>query len=113
MHRALVVVAAGCLICLGLPAHANSFTLRVTKPNGTWSGYLDDNAACHTASQIPGYHEGSFMSAHIITDAERVASSNKYWDCMVAKGYRANPNGYRAGTIYYSRVPPRYTPVSE
>ena len=111
--RWALLLAAGCLICLSLPGHANWFTLRVSKPTGTWSDYLDDSAACNKVSQIPGYSGGPFSTTHMVTQAERTASSNKYWDCMVAKGYRADPNGYRAATVYYSRVAPRYTQQSE
>jgi hypothetical protein len=112
--RWTLLLAAGCLISLSVPGQANWFTLRVSKPSGTWSEYLDDSAACNTVSQIPGYQGAApFSATHFVRDAERTARSIKYWDCMVAKGYRADPNGYRAASVYYSRVAPRYTHQSE
>ena len=92
------LVVAGCFIALSLPAHAGHFILRVSKPNGGWSAYLDDSAACRSATSLRGYIEGpeDIIMGQPYSEAEWVASESRYWDCMVARGYRANPNGYRA-----------------
>ena len=91
--RWAVLLAAGCLICVNQPGHANRFALKLSKPNGTWSEYLDDVAACNPYRPNPPASSGD---DHRMTEADIVARSTAYFDCMTAKGYRADPNGFRA-----------------
>ena len=92
------LVAAICLISASQPGHANNATVKLAKPGGTWSTYLNDIAACnpyHPRIVTPG-------GEHSLTKEEMIATSYKYFGCMSAKGYRTDPNGYLAAQ--YVRV---------
>jgi len=92
--RWAVLLAAGCFICVSQPGHANKIALRLSKPNGTWSEYLNDVAACNPYRPYTPAERGD--DHHRMTEAETIALSARYFGCMRSMGYRADPNGYRA-----------------
>ncbi|GAA0535729.1 hypothetical protein FHS83_003230 [Rhizomicrobium palustre] len=110
--RWALIVAVGSILLASVPASAGTFVIKVSKPNGSWSAYLDDQGDC---SRAAGYRNTSWMSGNWLgpihySEADRAAQLDRYWACMAAKGYRGDPNGFKAETISYSKTPPRYTP---
>lgn len=93
--RWALLLAAACLICVSQPGQATPAALRLAKPNGTWSQYLNDVSACNRARPAPP--SSDTMAHPSMYEAEVVARSQQYFGCMTAKGYRANPSGYDAG----------------
>lgn len=120
--REAALVGCGCLLCLSLPGDASWFTVKMSKPGTSYSQFADDTAACHRASPFPG---GLADRTHVVPgggywDQRQSVSQRrfvdwqlKFLDCMVARGYRADPNGYPAAYVPYSRIAPRYTEQSE
>jgi hypothetical protein len=92
--RWALLVAAGCFICASQPGYAAKIALRLSKPNGTWSAYLDDTAACHPYRTLPPRSNGPVHFR--LSETELIARSTAYFSCMAAKGYQPDPNGYRA-----------------
>jgi len=44
--RNAFVLATACLICLGQPGLAASGTIKLSKPNTSYSSFMDDRATC-------------------------------------------------------------------
>lgn len=106
--RSLWLMAAVSLM-LAAPASAGIFQLRMSKPDTTYAVFLDDVAACNStirrdASWPVGYH--------VIRAARIEANQAKFLSCLVAKGYRADPHGYRTVKIYYRVTPPKYDSIT-
>ena len=93
--RWALLLAAGCLVCVSQPGHATPAALRLSKPNGTWSQYLNDVTACNRSRTSPPTSDT--MAHPSMNEAEVVALSRQYFGCMTAKGYRPDPSGYDAG----------------
>jgi hypothetical protein len=93
MRRSLLL-AAGCLICLMQPGLAQSVTIKLSRPNTGYSTFLDDRAFCLNAVSYPRdrshdsqYNYGFFTVTYDVRG---------FINCMYAKGYKADPDGFRA-----------------
>lgn len=111
--RSALMVAAGCMI-LSQAGLASTHTIRLSKPNTTYAAFLDErtvclNAAWHQSGADVGAWGGGVPPVHTSGGAY---SLKEFADCMNAKGYLLDPNGYRA-VKYYSLAQGGYLLVPE
>jgi hypothetical protein len=106
--RATWLWAAGTVALLTLPVSAGTMVFKVSKPGVSYPVFLDDVAQCRGPTPIRFFG----WTDHHPSDAERDATNKKYLSCLVAKGYRADPNGYRAGKIHYRDKAPKYSDIA-
>lgn len=108
MRTALFVVAS-CLIGLTQSGLADSGFIKLSKPDIRYATFMEDRNACFSSAsrRVFDWHSVSWTTHNLYDFA----------DCMTAKGYRLDPNGYRAAwyTSYdgrhYSLQPDRPSPV--
>ena len=97
MRRGLLV-AAGCLVCLSLPGLANSTIIKLSRPDTDYAAFLRDRDACLSAA---GHWSWWTASNGAAVGGAGHYDLYKFADCMTAKGYRLDPDGYRAAKYYY------------
>jgi len=85
--RSVLLVAVGCLICSSQPGLAGGGFIHLSKPNTSYSAYMNDRSACFTAASYRISDEYAMWTRYNL---------NEFAGCMTAKGYRLDPNGYRA-----------------
>jgi hypothetical protein len=88
MRRALLLAAA--CVCLGQTGFAMGI-VKLSKPNTSYAAFMEDRSIClNTASHRKFSSYPGVSSMFVSYDLYEFA------DCMTTKGYKLDPNGYRA-----------------
>lgn len=101
--RSAVLFAACCLFCWsqsGLAANEQGFQVNIkfSKPNVPYWAFQHDRNACLGEASRQGWETTKVLSGIPIMPTYDVP---RFGNCMLAKGYRPDPNGFNAATFQH------------
>jgi hypothetical protein len=109
MSRALIL-AAGCVFCLSQQGLADEqiFTVSIqfSKPNVTYDAFVQDRDRCLASSSFVHWSSGTItpgMGGSWAVPGGRVYNFPRFGNCMLAKGYKPDPNGFFAAKFRHRR----------
>jgi hypothetical protein len=79
------------------PGLASTDTIRLSRPHTSYAAFMYDRNACMSAA---GHRGPDFTGGNAIHVSQTSYSLKDFADCMNAKGYLLDPNGYRAAKYY-------------
>ena len=97
--RSALLVAVGCVFCLSQAGFADeqfAVSVQFSKPNVTYNAFLHDRNACLGDASHQGW---SSLNALYPVRATPTYSFARFSNCMLAKGYKPDANGFRAATF--------------
>lgn len=97
MRTALVTAAAMAALLTGTAAAANTFYF--AKPGIQFAEFRHDQVMCERASSSAKYARRTGYNARALVQTGH--STRGFFQCMYAKGYREDPNGFRTGRLWY------------
>ena len=99
--RSALLMVAGCVFCLSQPGFADehfAVSVQFSKPNVTYNAFLHDRNACLGDASHQGW---SSLNPLFPVRATPTYSFVRFSNCMLAKGYKPDPNGFYAATFSY------------
>lgn len=101
-------MVAGLAFCVCQAGTADVFVIRLSKPDTTYATFLDDRASCINTT---GHWRFVTLSNAATVGSMRI-DQYRMLQCMAAKGYRGDPDGWRAVDFYYAGTPPHATAIA-